>query len=212
MSRLPNVPITILLATARWLLCVDKLTVKTLRIVHKRTATDRIAAVCRFVKEEARQRARDAVAHGVIAERPSPSAARRPAPVRPTSEAPAHRARSPRQAVRAPQSGPAARNAGAPHRAMPPQHGPRDAVIAALKAQARQAHVDRLQQIATEQRQLHARVDGIERLITACATTPTPATVPAAPAVAPDGALISLVRRWRARVHVLLQRLWRAHP
>jgi len=212
MSRLPNVPITILLATARWLMCVDKLTVKTLRFVHKRTATDRIAAVCRLVKAEARQRTRDAVAHGVIAERLSRPAARRTARPRPTAEAPAQRARSPRQTMRAHQPAPAPRNAGAPHRAMPPQHGPRDAVIAALNAQARRADVDRLQQIATEQRQLHARLDGVERVIAARAATPPPAAVPPAPAVAPDGVLTALVLRWSARIHVILQRLWRAPP
>ncbi len=212
MSRLPNVPITILLATARWLMCVDKLSVSALRLVHKRTATDRIAAVCRLVKAEARQRTQDAVAHGVIAARPSRSVARQPARPRPTAEAPEHRARSARQSLRAQHPTPAPRNAGAPHRAMLPQHGPRDAVIAALNAQARSAHIDRLQQIATEQRHLHARIDGVERLIAERATTPTHSTVTPAPAVAPDGVLTSLVRRWSARMHVLLQRLWRARP
>lgn len=212
MSRLPNVPITILLATARWLMCVDKLTVNTLRLVHKRTATDRIAAVCRFVKAEARQRTRDAVAHGVIAERPSRSAARRTAQMRPTAEAPVHRARSVR-AMREPQQAPAPRNADAPHRAMPPQHGPRAAVIAALNAQPNRAHEDRLRQIAEQHRQLRERLEGIERKVAVRTATPvTPAAPQRAPTVSRAGKLIGLVRRCAARARTLLRRLPRARP
>lgn len=205
MSRLPNVPITILLATARWLMCVDKLTVSALRLVHKRTATDRIAAVCRLVKAEARQRAQDAVAHGVIAERPSRSAARRPARPRPTAEAPAHRARSPRHTMRAQQPAPSPRNAGAPRRAEPSPYGPRDAVIAALSAQARVAHAERLQQIADEQRRLRERIDGVERQIATAAPSPITPTASTAPSVTSWLAMPSLLRRSIARARSALR-------
>ena len=205
MSRLPNVPITILLATARWLMCVDKLTVSALRLAHKRTATDRIAAVCRLVKAEARQRTQDAVAHGVIAERPSRSAARRPVCPRPTAEAPAARARSPRHTMRAQQPASAPRNAHAPHRAVPSAYGPRDAVIAALSAQARVAHAERLKEIADEQRLLRERIAGVERQIAASLPSPITPTAFTAPSVTARLALPSLVRRSIARARSVLR-------
>ncbi len=212
MSRPPNIPTTVLLATARWLKCVAKLSVRALRLCHNRTATDRIAAVCRFVKDEARQRVQDAVAHGVIAERPARSAARRPARPRPTAQAPAQRARSPRHTMRAQRPAPAPRNAGAPHRAVPSPSGPRDAVIAALSAQAKVAHEERLKQIAEEQRRLRERIDGMQRQIAASTPSPIMQPVPTAPMVTTRAVLPALVRRGIAHARSVLRFIWGTRP
>lgn len=213
MSRPANHPTDVLLATARWLKCVEKLSVRALRRCHKRTATDRVAAVCRLVHAKARQRTHDARTHGVIAESASGSEARRPARTRRSPKAPTQRAQSTLHTARLQQPARATRNVGAPHRAVSSQSGPRDAVIAALNAQAKRAHEDRLQQIAEEQRQLRERLDGIERKVAVHTATPvTPAAPKPAPTAHRAGMLTVLVRRCVACARVLLQRLSRARP
>ncbi len=210
MSRQPNVPTTVLLATARWLSCVDKLTVSALRLCHKRTATDRVAAVCRFVKQEARQRTQDARAHGVIAARDTGPATRRTTRATRTMQPPTPRAPSAPHTTRVHHPAPATRNVGIPSRAVPSPYGPRDAVSAALSAQAKREDEVRLQRIAAEQRQLRERLDGVERRIAAQPITPVSVTVPTSPTAVRYGGPKVLVRQCIARVEALVQQLWRS--
>lgn len=210
MSRQPNVPTTVLLATARWLSCVDKLTVSALRLCHKRTATDRVAAVCRFVKQEARQRAQDACAHGVIVARATGPATRRTTRATRAMQPPTPRAPSAphttlvQHPVRAP------RNVGIPRRAVPSPHGPRDAIIAALGAQAKREHEAQLQRIAADQLQLRERLDGVERRIAAQPTTPATTAVPHTPPMVLSAVMKLLVRQFIERGHALVQLVWRS--
>ncbi len=210
MSRPPNVPTTVLLATARWLKCLDKLTVSALRLCHKRTATDRVAAVCRFVKQEARLRTQDARAHGVIVTLATGPATRRATRTPHKMQTPTPRATCAPRTTRVQGPTPATRDAGVPRRAVPSPHGPRDAVIAALSAQAKREQEERLQRIAAEQRQLRERLDGVERKIAAQPNTPAITKVPPAPPVVLGGVLKLLVRRCVARGHALARRVWRS--
>ena len=65
---------TELLATARWLQIFDKLTVEAMRRCYPHASTDRLAAACRAVKAEARERQREGRELGIV-----PDAAARPA-------------------------------------------------------------------------------------------------------------------------------------
>jgi hypothetical protein len=210
MSRPPNVPTKVLLATARWLKCLDKLTVISLRLCHKRTATDRIATVCRFVHHEARQRTEDARAHGVSVAHATGPATRRATRAPHTVRATTPRAASAPHTTRVQHSALASLNVGVPRGAVTSPQGPRDAIIAALGSQATREHEAQLQRIAADQRQLRARLDGVERRIAAQPATPSTTTVPHTPPMVLSAVIKVLVRRCVERGQALVDRLWRS--
>lgn len=177
MSRPPNHQDPELLATARWLISFEKLSVRALRRCYRNAATDRIAAVCRLVKAEARQRVQDARALGIVADFAS-GATKRTAPMHRTPSQPTRRARSTpmRPHVQPPSIG--QHTLRLDQLAMHRPQGPRGAVIAALKDQQLRAQAQELHRIAAMFRVLDQRLEGLARQVAVVVSAQTVAPLP----------------------------------
>lgn len=178
MSRPPNHQDPELLATARWLLSFEKLSVRALRRCYRNAATDRIAAVCRLVKGEARQRVQDARALGIVADVAAGATTRRRAPMRRTPSQPTRRARSSPMRPHVQPPGTGQHTLRLDQRAMHPPHGPRGAVIAALKDQQMRVQARELHHIAAMFSVLDQRLEGLARQVAVVVSAQTVAPLP----------------------------------
>ena len=211
MSRPPNHTTPALLATARWLQSFEKLSARTMRQCYRHAATDLIAAACRMVKAEARQRREEARAHGIVVE---PVEARAGARKRRATDTPPQQAHRMHASTMHPRR--AAMDVGV-RRALDPtrridthQHSPRAAVVAALKAQSeRREHDRRLDAVAAALPTLSDRLSALEQHVAARATTAPMVVAPPTPPAAPTVTTLTRVLRDGIRAVVAtMRRAW----
>jgi len=200
-----------LLATARWLESFEKLSVRTLRLCYRHAATDRIAAACRMVKAEARQRRDDARTLGIVVE---PVAARARAKKQRAAGTLPQQAHRPRASTMHP------RRAGIDvglRRALEPtrrigtqQQAPRAAVVAALQAQAERRELDRrLDAVVAVLPTLCDRVGAIElHVATIAASAPVVVVAPTAQAALAVTTLMLVLRDGICAVAATMHRAW----
>ncbi len=210
MSRPPNHQNPELLATARWLLSFEKLSVRALRRCYRNAATDRIAAVCRLVKAEARQRVQDARALGIVADVAAGATTRPTPPRRRMPSQPTRRARSTPMHPRVQPLGNVQHTLRLDPRAMHQPHGPRGALIAALKDQQLRVQERELHSIAATITALDERLEGLARQVANFVSARTVAPLP--PSVTPRttrARIISGMRQCAAHLGGLLRTLIR---
>ena len=208
MSRPPNHQDPELLATARWLLSFEKLSVRALRRCYRNAATDRIAAVCRLVKAEARQRVQEARALGIVADDTAGATKRLTAPMRRMPSQPTRRARSTPIRPHVPPSGKVQPTRLLDQRAMRQPHGPRGAVIAALKDQQLRVQERERHRIVTMLCALDQRLEGLARQVAVVVSAQTVA--PSPPSMTPPTTgtrIINGMRRCAAQIGGLLRSL-----